>query len=364
MKPRKTQRWEEMDKSTVPLETLFANYALYNRSEGKSPSTISWYNDKLNDLLRWLREKEYPTDLGGFSVERVRQFVLYQQERENKYERNTFVPTQAEKLSGHTIRGYVRTLKAFSSWLWNEGYTDTNILGRYRLPKARQTEPEWLTQDEIERLLKGFDRNSTLGARDYAIVLTFLDTGLRCSELCNLVLPDADLQMGQLKVLGKGNRERLVPVGARATRALRRYRDHFRPPVDDERFFLTVDGRPLTVRAIQLMIRRAKARADIPRLHVHLLRHTFAVHYLMAGGDVFSLQRILGHSTLEVTRIYVNLVASQVKEKHRLFSPMDNMALPTERVGSKPVAPGTRLWRLPGSSNGRRNGRGRVLVGR
>ena len=144
MKVRKNQRWEEMDKSAVPLETLFANYALYNRSEGKAASTISWYDDKLSDLLRWLQEQGHATDLGAFAVDRVREFVLYLQSREDKFERNAFVPTRREKLSGHTIRGYVRTLKAFASWLYEEGYTDTNVLGRYRLPKARQIEPEWL----------------------------------------------------------------------------------------------------------------------------------------------------------------------------------------------------------------------------
>ncbi len=131
--------------------------------------------------------------------------------------------------------------------------------------------------------------------------------------------------LGELKVGGKGDKERTVPVGLRAMRALRRYRDHFRPPIEAPQFFLNVDGRPLTVATVQTMARKAKKAAGILRLHVHLLGHTFAIHYLMAGGDVFSLQKILGHSTLEVTRMYVNMVSSQVKEKHRLFSPMDNL---------------------------------------
>jgi site-specific recombinase XerD len=127
--------------------------------------------------------------------------------------------------------------------------------------------------------------------------------------------------------------------------ALRRYRDHFRPPVERPELFLNVEGRPLTVHAVELMARKMKALAGIPRLHIHLLRHTFAIHYLMAGGDVFSLQKILGHSTLEVTRMYVNMVSSQVKEKHRLYSPMDNLPLGPQRGGRKPMKEGVRLWR-------------------
>jgi site-specific recombinase XerD len=343
---RYNQRWDEMDKSRTSLESLFESYALFNRSDGKASSTIAWYDDKLRDFQRWVQGRGLATDLEAFTVDRVREYVLYLQDRNEKYARNPFAPTRQEKLSSHTIQGHVRVLKAFASWLYQEGYTDLNLLQRYRLPKARRIEPEWLQQEEIERLLGVFDRKTAMGARDYAIVLAFLDSGLRCGELCNLTLPNADLDTGQLKVLGKGNKERLVPVGVRAVRALRRYRDHFRPPIEAPHFFLTLEGKQLTVPAVRLMIRRAKKKAGIPRLHAHLLRHTFAIHYLMAGGDVFSLQRILGHSSLEVTRMYVNMVASQVKEKHRLFSPMDNMPLRGERSGRKPVREGSRLWRV------------------
>jgi len=346
MVARINRRWEDMDKSQTPLETLFRTYELFNRSEGKSELTIAWYNDKLRGYLRWLTENEHPPDLSSFRMDRVREFVLHLQEKEVKHERNPFVPTKHEKLSGHTIRGYVRTLKAFSSWLYEEAYTDGNILQRYRLPKARKVEPEWLGHDEIERLLGVFDRKTTLGARDYALVVTLLDTGLRCAELCHLTLSNADLEIGELKVIGKGNKERTVPVGLRAVRALRRYRDHFRPPVEAPDFFFTLDGKPMTVHTVQMMIRRAKRLSGTLRLHVHLLRHTFAIHYLMAGGDVFSLQNILGHTTLEVTRLYVNMVSGQVKEKHRLYSPMDNMTLKNDRAGKKPVRVGARLRRI------------------
>lgn len=343
---RKQQRWEEMDKSGVQLEALFTSYALYNRSEGRAASTIFWYGEKLREFHRWLVEAGYPTDLGGLTADRVREFALHLQDRDKKFERNPFTPTKNQKLSGHTIRGYIRTLKAFASWLFQDGYTDTNLLQRYHLPKARRIEPEWLNHEEIERLLNGFDRKTTIGARDYAMIVTFLDTGLRCAELCNLALPNADLEDGELKVIGKGDKERTVPVGLRAVRALRRYRDHFRPAMETAAFFLTYDGQPLTVVAVQKMMVRVKREAGIPRLHVHLLRHTFAIHYLMAGGDAFSLQRILGHSSLDVTRMYVNMASPQLKEKHRLYSPMDNMQLRLDRGGAKRPKDGAKLWRV------------------
>ena len=346
MVARKNRRWDEMDKTDTALEALYKTFELYKRSEGLSDRTVVWYQEKLREYLRWLLEHGHSTKLSDFTIDLVREFELHLQTKETKHERNPFVPTKHERLSGHTIRGYVRTLKVFSSFLFEEGYTDQNLLQRLKMPKARKVEPEWLRQDEIERLLDIFDRKTTTGSRDYAMVVTFLDTGVRCSELCTLTLDRADLDIGELKVLGKGNKERTVPVGVRAVRALRRYRDHFRPPVEDPHFFLTIDGKPFNVMAVETMIRRAKRLAAIPRLHVHLLRHTFAIHYLMAGGDVFSLQKILGHTTLEVTRIYVNMVSSQVKEKHRLYSPMDNMTMKNDRAGKKPVREGVRLWRI------------------
>src|SRR3972149_4835564 len=245
MAVRYNQRWEEMEKAETPLDKLFETYALFNRSEGKASATINWYDDKLREFLRWLDGQGDGTDLVEFTIDRVREFVLHLQGGGDKYGRNPFVPTRHEKLSSHTIQGHVRVLKAFASWLYREGYTDDNLLQRCRLPKARRIEPEWLTQEEIERLLGAFDRKMAMGARDFAIVLTFLDSGLRCGGLCRLTLPDSDLDTGQLKVIGKGNKERTVPVGVRAVRALRRYRDHFRPPIEAPPLFTTVGGEPL-----------------------------------------------------------------------------------------------------------------------
>ncbi len=346
MVARYNRRWEDMDKSGTPLESIIRTYQLFNRSEGKSERTVVWYDGKLHEYVRWLEHSGHSTTLQEFETDRVREYILSLQARDTKFDRNPFIGGRPGKLAAETIRGYVRTLKAFASWLFDEGYTDLNVLQRYRLPKAQKKEPVWLTQEEIVLLLTVFDRKTTLGARDYAIVVTFLDTGLRCAELCGLTIPNADLDVGDLKVLGKGNKERSVPVGVRAVRALRRYRDHFRPPIESPQFFFSQDGKPLSVHAVQGVILKAKRRTGISRLHPHLLRHSFAIHYLMAGGDVFSLQKILGHSTLEVTRMYVNMVSSQVKAKHRLYSPMDNLPLKSDRGGKKPVRDGARLWRV------------------
>ena len=160
--------------------------------------------------------------------------------------------------------------------------------------------------------------------------LTFIDTGIRCSELIGLKPKDIDMERGSMKVLGKGSRERMVPIGNGVQKALQRHSFHFRPePLDTEaeELFLSLDGNPLSVNAIKLLFARLAKKSGVKRLHAHLCRHTFATNYLINGGDVFSLQQILGHSTLEMVRNYVNLASTQVTIQHRKFSPVDRMNL-------------------------------------
>ena len=132
--------------------------------------------------------------------------------------------------------------------------------------------------------------------------------------------------------MGKGSRERIIPFGARTQKALTRYLAFFRCVGNEElgrSLFLTADGRAISVNAVKLTIHRVSERTGIRRLHPHLLRHTFATHYLMAGGDVFTLQTILGHTTLEMTRRYVSLANSHVSVQHQRFSPLDRLAAST-----------------------------------
>jgi integrase/recombinase XerC/integrase/recombinase XerD len=176
-----------------------------------------------------------------------------------------------------------------------------------------------LSEDEIQRVLIAAQQH-TGGVRNYTMLLLFLDTGIRLSELVNLKIPDIDFAAGQFKVFGKGAKERIVLMGLATRREVIRYMEHYRPqPINpnENRLFLTASGSAITKRSLGQMIERLATRAGIPRLHAHLLRHTFAVRYLVNGGDVFTLQKILGHTTLEMTRKYVTLASGDVKEKHR-----------------------------------------------
>ena len=127
---------------------------------------------------------------------------------------------------------------------------------------------------------------------------------------------------------GKDSKERIVGFGSATQKALMRWIYHFRPePAREDRVFLNLDGQTMTDSGRQLLFRRLAKSSGVKRLHAHLLRHTFAVNFLMNGGDAFTLQQILGHTTLEMTKRYVNLASAHVMVQHKRFSPVDQMGL-------------------------------------
>jgi integrase/recombinase XerC/integrase/recombinase XerD len=229
----------------------------------------------------------------------------------------------------------VRALRAFASWLEREGYTDTNRLQHMRPPKASPPLIQPLSADEIRRVVA-----ACASARDRALLLTLLDTGLRAGEALGLRFQDAHVEgnAATLLVLGKGDRQRLVPVGPVAQQALARYKYGPRPAParpSVETLFLTNQGEPLTANALKMIFERLRRRSGIARLHPHICRHTFSTHYLHNGGDLFSLQMILGHRSLEMVRRYSHLADSHVLRRHREFSPLAHLSLRTPKTKEK-----------------------------
>ncbi len=326
----KHQRWDQMDKSQLSLRALAEQYLVTCQTEGKSPKTLRGYKEKLSRFVRWL---EGP--LAGFTLEAVRRYVIHLQAAQ-KWDGHPFTPKTGDRLSPTSVRNHVVAIKAFATWLWEEGYAPDNVLERLSRPTAPRKLIEPLTREECSKLLESIDLNAANGTRDIAIVALLLDTGLRCGELVSLRVLDVHLQDQWLKVMGKGQKERMVPFGARAGNILQRYLTFFRPKTyPHPEFFLTVDGDPITENTVTMLFARLRKKTGIERLHPHLLRHTFATSYLVAGGDVFTLQHILGHTTLEMTRRYVSLASSQVSIQQHRFSPIDGMKTPALRMRGK-----------------------------
>jgi integrase/recombinase XerC/integrase/recombinase XerD len=320
MKTGRNLRWEQMEKGNIELRQLIQHFEVFNRSEGKSPRTVKWYSDVLNLLLRWLESETRPTRLEDIGENEIRAFILHLQDKK----------MNGKPLSSHTIANRVRGIRGFFSWLAAKGYTEDHVLRDVRLPKTAQTVIEPLTAEEIELLFSSINENTALGSRNVAILALFLDTGLRLSELVNLREEEVHLDQRYVKVMGKGSKERMVPLGSSCQKALLHYYHHFRPEpahAGVEAFFLTLDGYPMDAEAVTSMLDRLAKKTGIKRLHAHLLRHTYATRFLLNGGDVFLLKQNLGHSTLAMVEHYRHIASREAALMSETFSPLDRMNL-------------------------------------
>jgi site-specific recombinase XerD len=309
-------KWADINMAELDLTKLISHFAQSNRAEGKSPKTVSWYTEMLFGFIKFLRANGIEAILSELNATTARQFVISEQGR---------------GLSPYTVQGKVRALKAFSSWLFAEGYTPHNLLTNVKLPKVPTKLIEPLSAGEIDSLISAQSPLTSLGSRNLALLVTLLDTGLRLSELCNLRFDDAHIEEGYLKVIGKGNKERVVPFGSTAQKTLWRYVFHFRPQplgASNNYLFLTLYGKRLQSNAVKLLLKRWGRRAGVPRLHAHLCRHTYATNFLTHKcGDVFMLKQILGHSTLEMVNRYVHYASSQDMIRGHVSSPLDQIGI-------------------------------------
>jgi len=315
---------------SMSIEKAIELYLATLATEGKSPRYLEWLRDRLRYFTNHLHKEVGDVfHLQDLTVEHGRGYLRELMGREVKYSCHPMHVARQGKLAIQYIHGCGRAVRSFSSWAYEEGYLEENIMQRLKLPKLPSTQPEPLNEEEIRRVL-GVCLDSTLERlRNFAMLMLFMDTGLRLNEVITLKQSHIDFVMGEMTILGKGNKERRVPLGSQAKKALIDYLSKERPepenPRDADCAFLSADGQPITKEVVEKVFQRIKKAAGLTKFHPHICRHTFSVRYLMNGGDVFSLQRILGHSSLEMTRKYVNLASGDVKDKHRMFSPMDNL---------------------------------------
>jgi site-specific recombinase XerD len=192
-------------------------------------------------------------------------------------------------------------------FLKREGFIEKNVLAKVKMPRVPETIIPTFSEKELEKLLLQPDRASNEGFRDYCLLLTLIDTCIRLSELANLKADDIDSEQNLLRVMGKGQKERFVPFGYRVAKALMKYQMKCRPqPVGTDNFWLRRDGQLLSTNRIQKLINKYGKKAGLDRCYAHKFRHTGSVMYLRNGGDIFSLQKKLGHRSLVMTRHYSN----------------------------------------------------------
>lgn len=232
---------------------------------------------------------------------------------------------QAGKSSASVAR-LTASLRNFYKFLWLEKKIPHNPAQDLPTPKRDQRLPHVLTAAEVEALLNTPKRDTPLGIRDTAMLELLYATGMRVSELLSLKLTDLQLEMGFLKCLGKGSKERIIPVGQLAVGAVNRYlafgRPHLLKGKTSDVLFLNSRGEPLSRQGFWKMIKRYARQAQITKpLTPHVLRHSFATHLLENGADLRSVQEMLGHADISTTQIYTHVTHSKIRDTYRIAHP-------------------------------------------
>ena len=301
-----------MTPSLGPLAPYLDEFLLRCEAENLSPKTIAWYRERLSAVLRFALAHGV-TDLADLTPAVIRAYVVATQQRGRK-------PA--------TLNASLRSLRAFCRYFLDEGDLATSPMARIKLVKEPKLLKPSLTPAELDRLLATPPKGTFVGQRDRAILRFLLDTGVRATELCQLTLEDVHIDERWVRVYGKGRKERIVPLGRTVARDLLRFlraRQRFVDGAACPYLFPSIRKRALTPNGLAQLVRKwARAAGFDTAISPHLFRHTFARVMVVNGVDPFSLQDILGHSDIRVTRGYVGLDQRQLQQQHDRFGPLDH----------------------------------------
>ena len=316
------------------LKSLVRGFVLTKRTDDKSPRTVGYYEGNLRRFLWYVEKQDCPEDARLITEWHIREFLAYTASEGDRWGLKGNGSESSQKRASHlTVHHYYAVLKAFFNWCVREGFLTDSPLSKVNIPNPKPKVIQPYTPKEIAQMLEvcryDYQHNAKfLGSRNMAIILILLDTGLRVSEIASIKVKDVDGERGWIKVQGKGDKERVVRIGATAQKALWRYLVH---RSDNERpeLWLTEEGRPLRSTGIQIMVKRLKQRAGVTSNgNCHRFRHTFALNFLRVDRNPFNLQYLLGHSDLKMVRHYTAALGMEDALKaHEKASPADMLNL-------------------------------------
>ncbi len=296
------------------MQEIYDRYIQYLEAEkNASPYTVRNYRDDLLDFLYFLKKKK----VDPLNETKVDRHVLRDYLSE-LMERGTAKSSIARKLSA---------IRSFYRYLVREKIIPKNPIELLSSPKLDKRLPSFLTIEEVERLLSAPDPSTPLGQRDRALLELLYASGLRVSELVGLTPEQVDLESNEIRVLGKGSKERVVLMGEPAATALKSYLEYGRPELlgkkRSQALFLNRYGQRLPARSVQRLLENYAKKAGIgKRVHPHLLRHTFATHMLDGGADLRVVQELLGHARLTSTQIYTHVTKRQARKVYLAAHPL------------------------------------------
>ena len=286
---------------SLSLETKRSSYLHFCQTEkGLSRNSLAAYRRDLEQLEKFLGAAE----VASVSLSTLRSYLDH---------------LRAVGLSNRSIARHVTTIRGFFGFLLDEGEVAANPAELLSAPKIGSTLPKFLERSRVDDLLSAPNEGKLAGVRDRAMLDLLYATGIRVSELIGLRVSDFDEDAGVVRVIGKGDKQRLVPVGREAVQSVARYRREHRPLILRGRvspfLFVTARGTNMTRQGFWKLLRAHGKTAGIYRaLSPHVLRHTFATHLLEGGADLRSVQVMLGHADLGTTQIYTHVVQSRLRD--------------------------------------------------
>jgi len=296
------------------LQPLIDSFELALEAENKAPRTVGNYLEALSLFCRWLDEQHPGLEPDEVTATVCREWIGH------------LVATR----SASTGRTRWAALRQFFAWAAAEGEVAVNPMEAVKQPAVIEPDVEVLTNEQIRDLLATCRGQSLLERRDAAIIMMFIDTGMRASALAGAQLPDLDLRARTVVVVEKGRREIVKPFGVTTARALDRWlRARARSPYAEASkavFVSARDGRALNRNSVLQMLKRRGREAGIPGLHPHMFRHTFSDRWLRAGGSEGDLMELNGWTSRDMLGRYAKVTrAERAREAHRRLSPMDNL---------------------------------------
>jgi integrase/recombinase XerD len=298
------------------FETELKHYIQFIKLEkGLSENSVFSYRNDLERYLKFVASEVKVNSLSGITYRHIEKYL------ERLSDLGLAVSTIARNIS---------SIRSFHEFALVENFAEANPAELIDLPKKAKKLPEVLSTDEIGRIIDAADRTTEAGIRDAAILETLYASGMRVSELTDLEMGRLFFEIGFIRVIGKGNKERLVPVGEPATKALEHYietsRKSFLKPEQPEKsknkVFLNQRGGPLSRMSVWNIVNKYARRAGIKKnVYPHIFRHSFATHLLEGGADLRAVQDMLGHSSIITTEIYTHVDRSLLHQIHKEFHP-------------------------------------------
>ena len=298
------------------FERELSHYLRFIKLEkGLTDNSIVSYQNDLNRYISFLSKTVKVDDLSGVTLQHIEKYL------------EQLIELQ---LSVSSIARNISSIRGFHEFAVVENFSKANPAELIELPKKAKKLPDVLDADEVLQILSSPDKTTLAGIRDAAILESLYATGMRVSELTGLQQDNLFFEIGFIRVIGKGNKERLVPIGEIAQEALEHYMEYVRPEFINQqnpqkaenKIFLNQRGGPLTRMSVWNIVKKYTMQAGIDKhVYPHIFRHSFATHLLEGGADLRAVQEMLGHASILTTEIYTHIDRSFLHQVHKEFHP-------------------------------------------